>query len=694
MPRSLANPFCPAGPGVRPAQVLQSSSAAPDTTFARPGPAQYSHNNTSAEHDCESSLLLESHGSCPHGFGIYGGTDHANVFRSPSVGPQSSSYCPSSAHQPARRELLGWLGLVAAGLTIETQVPVLTPAWSQDPIAGTRATDDPRDDFSPWGVASGAEWLSDFPRFNPFLKTAGIRWLRASYEWGSIQPTRGQFNWAETDRLLANARANGIHLTCIFHYLASWASADGGTRKFPIKNIQFWRDYVGALVARYHQEIKYWEVWNEFNGSFAENGNPALYAELVKEASLTAKAIDPTAKIGVSVANFDVNFLDAAIKAGAGGHFDYICVHPYEKLDALSNNGEVEFLAMRQTLQQMLATNGLPLEMPFWITEIGAQAPGRPEPEADSRQAIALAKAYLLSLAAGFQRVFWFEARGPSYGNQTDFGLIRNDFTLRPSYQALRTLTEALGPEPARIGWLKLGTTGYGFCFSGGGQPVLAAWAPSGQPIPVQFDADVMILDLAGTRRRLPAGQTFALTHVPQLVLNPPLTLAQAAAANLDRLSLWGADYGKADLVAARLREINAEDGLRQIHPDTTIPVTLGNEPCRRTNFAKAGAEGHYVYFSAAPQFVASRTGELEITAVVRRLEPTALAGMSLDYESKNGYVNGGYLSIPESADWQELKWKIADANFVGQWGWHFRLNAIASPNEFLVKEVRLRKFL
>src|SRR5712664_3602594 len=138
----------------------------------------------------------------------------------------------------------------------------------------------PRDDLSPWGAATGSEWMSAYPLFNPLLNKAGVTWLRAFYEWQVIEPKRGYFNWALTDRLVANAKANSIHLASVFAYFAPWASADGGTRSFPIKDIQYWRDYVGAVVGRYHSDIQYWEVWNEFNGSFAPNGTPQMYAEL------------------------------------------------------------------------------------------------------------------------------------------------------------------------------------------------------------------------------------------------------------------------------------------------------------------------------------------------------------------------------------------------------------------------------
>ena len=94
------------------------------------------------------------------------------------------------------------------------------------------------DDAGPWGIASGAEWSGDYPKFNPMLKKAGVRWLRLFPEWQTIQPHKDEWNWKTADAMVANARANDIHLSGVLCYLAPWASADGGTRKFPIKDIQ------------------------------------------------------------------------------------------------------------------------------------------------------------------------------------------------------------------------------------------------------------------------------------------------------------------------------------------------------------------------------------------------------------------------------------------------------------------------
>jgi polysaccharide biosynthesis protein PslG len=577
--------------------------------------------------------------------------------------------------------------LVAAGLSA-----LVVPADG----AQQQAAGDPRDDRSPWGVASGAEWFSAYPAFNPLLKQAGVRWLRGFYEWQTIQPTQGYWNFALPDRLVEDARSNGIHLSGVLAYLAPWASADGGTRKFPIKDIQFWRDYVSGVVGRYHSDIKYWEVWNEFNGSFAQGGSPKIYADLVREASIAAKKIDPTSKIGMSVANFDVGFLDAAIKAGAANYFDYICVHPYEMLDRLSDGGESAFLGMTMTLRKMLEANKQPADMPLWITEIGATAPLKPNGALDDVQAVALTKAYLLSIAAGFTRTFWFEARGPSYGKDMDHGLIRSDMTLRPSYAALKILTTTLGPEPVPAGWLDFGQGSYGFVYDaegnaqGGarGKAVLAVWARAKSDIKVTFDADVRLSNLAGESTALAAGKPLTLSSTPVLITDLPEPLIEKARAQKTKPYPWATDYAGMALATAQLKTENVQYGVKQI----SLETTTADAQWRRTNFSQPDQEGHYVYFWVDPQFATFGGKTFEITAVVRRIAPDKVAGMSIDYESSRGYVGSDYHNIPEDDSWHEISWTVQDANFVGAWGWNFRLNAISSPNEFLVKEIRVRR--
>jgi hypothetical protein len=583
------------------------------------------------------------------------------------------------------------LGAVASGSTghtrAESDFSIAAAGPAQNQSAGP---EDSRDDFSPWGVATGAEWFADYPKFNPLLHEAGVNWLRGFPPWQSIEPRSGEWNWAKTDALVANARANKIHLTAPLAYLAPWASAHGDPRKFPIKDMQYWRDFVAAVVGRYYKDIKYWEIWNEFNGAFAVNGTPQIYADLVRDAYDTAKKIDPEAKIGMNVANFDVGFLDRAIKAGAAGHFDYLAIHPYEILGGVAEHGEAYFLSMADNLRRMLAANGQRADLPLWITEIGALAPVSPDPGKDELQAGTLAKAYILSIAAKFERVFWFEARGPAY-KKGDHGLIRADWTLRPSYEALKTIIGVLGQHPRYLGWLAFGNGGIGFLLQGQSEAVLAAWSQGDGESKITLDADVRVTGLTGKDSAVKAHEELILTAMPLLIMQVPGALAAKAKRNAGKPFAGG--YARANTVSCRLQANNIEDGLRQIQPETTVAEDADGVPARRMDFARPNATGRYVLFRADPQFAPYGTKDLEITAVVRRVAPDQNAGLNLEYESLKGFVGApAWFTIPADDRWHELTWRVAAANFVGAWGYNFRLNAISSPNELYIKEVRVKK--
>jgi hypothetical protein len=616
---------------------------------------------------------------------------------------------PAAAHGPNRWMKLRLSGDPAWGDRAETffsnQVQVwLTPSdrpgdapAGPEPSVPTavRADVPPLNNTGPWAVASGAEWGGDHPRFNPLLKEAGVRWLRHFPEWQTIQPRQGEWRWEIADAMVADARGHGIQTTGLFAYFAPWASADGGTRRGPVKDIRYWRDYVRATTARYRNDIRHWEVWNEFNGSFYQGiDKPREYAELTVAAFEEARRTDPGIAIGIGVANFDLGFLDAAIKAGAADHFDFVCVHPYENAAMLASGGETGFLSLAANLRRMLEANKQRRDIPLWITETGYQAPVEPDAAADALQAEVLAKTYLLAMAQGFERVFWFEARGPAYGHGTDHGLIRRDWTVRPAFTALRTLARTLGENPRYDGWLQTGDKGegYGFVFDNGGKPVLAAWMPPGDEAEMKFDDDVSVVDLAGQATTLAAGRPCRLGRVPILIAGLPHAMAEEARSRKARPFPWGTDYGAADEVSCRLGAVNNERGVRQVHPQTTAVVNDLAESWRRTNFAH-GDEGHYIYFRVDPAFAGFGRNRLAITVVAKRPAPDQPAGMNLCYESLKGYRNAGsWFAIPAEDGWHEHTWTVDDANFVGAWGWNFRLDTIASPGEVHVREVRVRR--
>jgi len=557
------------------------------------------------------------------------------------------------------------------------------------PPAGTYA--------SPWGYGSSAEWLTQgHEKFQPLMRDAGITLFRFCPDWNAIQPRHGEFNFTYSDTVIGEAYKNGIHVSGVFAYLAHWASADGSDRGFPIKDIQYWRDFVEGMVRRY-PHITHWEVYNEFNSpSFARNGTPAMYAELAREAYIAAKKVRPDVQVGLSCANFAVPWFDAAIKAGAAGHFDFIAVHPYENIGEVVHGGEAGYLSMTKSLRDMLAANGAdPDKIPLWITEVGVQAPVVPDAVKDRIQADIIVKTYVLSFAQGFEKVCWFEARGPNYGHGTDHGIIREDWTLRPAYAALGTLIKALGPFPVYAGWLAPGTDAYAFVFGAHvtAPPVIVAWAPPGRTIDVTFPEFLWMMDCDGKVQNVEKNTKITLTQSPVFLRSPdkqsPL-LAQARA-NAKNPFPWGSDYSGAREVSVRLGLEDVENGIKLVQSNTQ-PDQVGVEPCRRPDFA-AGDHGRYMQFRANPSFAGFNDNKLDITIVARCL-PGKPTGFKISYESTTGYKDapGGWKNIPADDKWHELTWSVDDASFIGAWGWNFRTDAIGAPHEVYVREVRVKK--
>jgi hypothetical protein len=558
-----------------------------------------------------------------------------------------------------------------------------------------RAADtDPRDDASPWGMGGGPG--------DSMLAPTGAKWVRAFDEWQGVEPKQNQWNWRRTDRLVADAKKNHIHIMGWWWYFAPWASADGGTRKGPIKDMQMWRDYVTATVSRYHGDIKYWEVWNEFNGSFYQGreGPDRVkdYADFVVAAYDAAKKVDPTAKIGMSVASSDIGFLDLAIKAGAAGHFDFICVHPYENMGALMYGDDPGFLSLGGSLRQMLAATGQPVDTQLWITEFGQQTPLKVDAKADAVQAGALVKAYILCIAQGFQRVIWFGFR-PWSDEGGDFGLIRRDGTIRPSYTAYKTMITVLGEEPKYLGWLDLGKGGYGFVFQGKDAAVLVGCAPTGKQYTTTFSGDVHVTDITGKESTLSSGTELTLTATPVFVTGLPADLVAQAKGNANKPFPWGGDYTQAKAIVCHLGKTNSDEGLQQVflrkeHEGHSVGTNADGQPCRL--FTSKDKDNACAYFRADTGYIPFGPRALDITVVAGHVAPDQAAELGISYETLAGYQNfpkgGDSWTIPAGAGWQEHTWHVRDACFAGRWGWHIGLMSRGASSEFLIKEVRVTK--
>lgn len=350
---------------------------------------------------------------------------------------------------------------------------------------------------SPWGMgvylyrySGDAAGLSRMRKAAEMARAAGVKWSREEFQWHRIEPEKGKFDWSFYDKLVDTAQNNGISVYGIIAYWSWW------TKPYTKEGVEDYARYCTALVTRYKDKIKHWEVWNEPN-IFFWSGPKELYNDLLKAAYKAIKQADPGAYVlGCSTAGIDRGFIERVIASGA--KFDILTVHPYR--------GQLDDDAFMQELRDVskLAAAVDGKKMPVWITEMGWPTQlygGVSEPE----QAALLARCYLSAAASGIDtNICWYDFRedgeNPFY-NEHHFGVVRST-TLepKPAYRALATVCRTLAGLRVRRK-LDLGPNIHAYLFDGKTRQAAVLWSPGKDSlISIKLDGqDIRIIDLMGS---------------------------------------------------------------------------------------------------------------------------------------------------------------------------------------------------
>jgi len=301
-------------------------------------------------------------------------------------------------------------------------------------VAGSGRAAGP-DDPSPFGIV--CPW--------PKVGETGARWVRCGagatqlVDWGAVEPAPGQFKWEAADAELANwDKPEGLTPLPILAYTAPWASSGpNGDRAYPPTDLRLYARFVRESVARYKDDVKYWEIWNEPNiGFFA--GTIPEYVDLLKAGSIAARQADPDCHILFGgMAGVDLRFARRCYEHGAAPYFDVMACHPYQWGRVLNDGWFTDKLTNLQALLRQCDDGSKPV----WLTEIGWSTG---EGVSNDDQARLLVQSYVsaLSLAdLNVAKVFWFCVKdwgGPSHG------LFADDGSRKPAFGAYRTMTREL----------------------------------------------------------------------------------------------------------------------------------------------------------------------------------------------------------------------------------------------------------
>ncbi len=233
-----------------------------------------------------------------------------------------------------------------------------------------------------WQDPSG----DDFPR----LTRARVGLWRTNFNWGEVQPGRGEaFDWSRYDALVSNAAAHGVQILPILIGSPSWASSRGVMVPHSAEGRAAYYEFVAAAVRRYGpggtfwrdhagEPIVYWQIWNEPNlPNYWGTPNPRDYGGFLKAASRAVRGASRRARVvaaglpegrGMSMTTFLTRMYRVR---GVKKAFDVVAIHPYARdyrgvLGALDRSRRV-LARYRDTRKRI------------WITEIGWGSAGPPD---------------------------------------------------------------------------------------------------------------------------------------------------------------------------------------------------------------------------------------------------------------------------------------------------------------------------
>lgn len=408
----------------------------------------------------------------------------------------------------------------------------LSPGWyhlSADPpngktlrvdiaVARPRAASDFRDN-SPFGTARAPLATGEWDIFHDM----GVAWIQFSIPWGWAErqpgaywftPGAPDYGYDVTVKEAVKRKMRVIiHLRSTPRWanrgkIGSYVGDEARSEMYPPDDDHWdeFEKFVGVVAERYKPlGVLHYELWSEAEGSLFRGWNTPRFPKIEAYQKMilhTRAALDAHLPDAVLIAPGDipVNFLTDAEE----GYVEPQNGNPYagRRLPGIGNN-RVGIVAghfywtdwqsrprriwspeeknpgrRNLTLQETLANARRQAgSRPLWNTEAGyASARSIETPDqmfaTEDEQANLLVRYYMLNLAYGVEKVFWYTWKDT---DQTSYGLLRADGTVKPAYIAYRTMTERLeGLKFDRL--VESGPDRWVARFAGDGRSALVVW--------------------------------------------------------------------------------------------------------------------------------------------------------------------------------------------------------------------------
>lgn len=227
-------------------------------------------------------------------------------------------------------------------------------------------------------ITVGCETLdrdfTDFNAYKAYLPPLGVKKIRLQAGWAKCEKVKGKYEWAWLDSIINYAVANGLEPWLETSY--GNPIYEGGGKTGLLNSLMTspegyaaYDRWVEALVSRYKDQVREWEIWNEPDHPMQKIA-PETIAELNIRTADIIKRLQPNAQIaGLAFASHtNTEYLDRFLKVindkGKLGQFHWISYHSYAFRPEDSYKGVMSLKAViekySKTLLLRQGENGAP----------------------------------------------------------------------------------------------------------------------------------------------------------------------------------------------------------------------------------------------------------------------------------------------------------------------------------------------
>ncbi len=283
------------------------------------------------------------------------------------------------------------------------------------------------------------------------MNGAQAGWVRCSFAWHVMEPFQGIWIYGGTDRVAAEAATHNVKIMGTLGGCPYWANGDKAWMFPPIdtpEHMLAWRNYVKEVCTRYKGKVAAWELWNEENIKEFWGYVPAAaaYMPLLIAASQEIRAADPGAIVvmGGLAGGLSFTYFEDCLKLGLADYVDAVAYHPYaETLGTGEYTPQESTCRLIVQYMRYLISFYSTKNPQIWITEFGwSTRPVSPPGVSLDTQASYMLRSFINYAGTEVSRIFWYMLRDEEVEQD---GLLKNDFTNKPSYYYYRTFQDVFG---------------------------------------------------------------------------------------------------------------------------------------------------------------------------------------------------------------------------------------------------------